>query len=168
MEAWSFILAYMIYRSESRFLAPFVFIKIKLFTALHLLFPGYVLLWVSDFTVVMNLCVIFSNYILLIDTALQSAGTDSAVNLWFASPPSGENLSERSSLFHIKFLAYNFSSFKFLWWRLFYGFDSLVESPTRPIDPLLNSYSDYEDSVYGVHVTKILVFCSANGWTLPD
>ncbi|KAF8410325.1 hypothetical protein HHK36_002852 [Tetracentron sinense] len=51
---------------------------------------------------------------------LQSAGTDSAVNLWLASGLSSDDLTS----------------------------DSLVESPTRRIDPLLNSYSDYEDSVY--------------------
>lgn len=28
-------------------------------------------------------------------------------------------------------------------------FYSPIESPTRKIDPLLNSYKDYEDSVYG-------------------
>lgn len=28
-------------------------------------------------------------------------------------------------------------------------FGSLVESPTRRVDPLLHSYTDYEDSVYG-------------------
>ncbi|CAK9158339.1 unnamed protein product, partial [Ilex paraguariensis] len=26
---------------------------------------------------------------------------------------------------------------------------ALIKSPTRRVDPLLNSYSDYEDSVYG-------------------
>jgi hypothetical protein len=30
-------------------------------------------------------------------------------------------------------------------------FGSLVDSPTRRVDPLLHSYSDYEDSVYGNH-----------------
>lgn len=56
------------------------------------------------------------------DGIILSAGTDSAVNLWFASLPSSDGLSS----------------------------ESLVESPTRRIDPLLNSYSDYEDSVYGL------------------
>ncbi|TQE07490.1 hypothetical protein C1H46_006810 [Malus baccata] len=51
---------------------------------------------------------------------LQSSGTDSAVNLWFASPYNNDE-SER-----------------------------LVDSPTMRIDPLLNSYSDYEDSIYGL------------------
>ncbi|KAI8016253.1 WD repeat-containing protein DWA2 [Camellia lanceoleosa] len=50
-----------------------------------------------------------------------SAGTDSAVNLWMASPPSSDDLSS----------------------------ESLMESHTRSVDPLLNSDSDYEDSVYG-------------------
>ncbi|KAH7849104.1 hypothetical protein Vadar_013040 [Vaccinium darrowii] len=53
-------------------------------------------------------------------TCPKSAGTDSAVNLWLASLPSSNDLS----------------------------LESLVESPTRRIDPLLNSYSDYEDTVY--------------------
>ncbi|KAF5197872.1 Earp and garp complex-interacting protein, partial [Thalictrum thalictroides] len=51
-----------------------------------------------------------------------SAGTDSAVNLWFASSLSSDDTSS----------------------------ESLVESPTRLVDPLLNSYNDYEDSVYGL------------------
>ncbi|KAI7997278.1 Splicing factor U2af small subunit A [Camellia lanceoleosa] len=50
-----------------------------------------------------------------------SAGTDSAVNLWMASPPSSDDLSS----------------------------ESLMESHTRSVDPLLNSYSDYEGGVYG-------------------
>ncbi|CAL5352120.1 unnamed protein product [Camellia sinensis] len=50
----------------------------------------------------------------------QVAGTDSAVNLWMASPPSSDDLSS----------------------------ESLMESHTRSVDPLLNSYSDYEDRVY--------------------
>ncbi|XP_050158211.1 WD repeat-containing protein DWA2 isoform X1 [Malus sylvestris] len=54
------------------------------------------------------------------DGLILSSGTDSAVNLWFASPYSNDE-SER-----------------------------LVDSPTRRIDPLLNSYSDYEDSIYGL------------------
>ncbi|KAL5713855.1 WD repeat-containing protein dwa2 [Ranunculus cassubicifolius] len=49
-----------------------------------------------------------------------SAGTDSAVNLWFAASTDSDS-------------------------------ESLVESPTRrQADPLLNSYNDYEDSVYGL------------------
>ncbi|KAI8549334.1 hypothetical protein RHMOL_Rhmol06G0017400 [Rhododendron molle] len=51
----------------------------------------------------------------------ESAGTDSAVNLWLASLPTSDDFSS----------------------------ESLVESPTRRIDPLLNSFNDYEDSVYG-------------------
>ncbi|KAG7030045.1 WD repeat-containing protein DWA2, partial [Cucurbita argyrosperma subsp. argyrosperma] len=52
---------------------------------------------------------------------LQSAGTDSAVNLWLASMTDGELKSERT-----------------------------IDSPRCPVDPLLHSYSDYEDSVYGL------------------
>lgn len=48
-----------------------------------------------------------------------SSGTDSAVNLWFASPKSDDSTSES------------------------------LESPTSK-GPLLNTYSDYEDSVYGL------------------
>lgn len=51
-----------------------------------------------------------------------SAGTDSAVNLWLASPPNSDDLTS----------------------------ESLMESPTRQVDPLLNSYTDYEDSIYGL------------------
>ncbi|XP_030522172.1 WD repeat-containing protein DWA2-like [Rhodamnia argentea] len=51
-----------------------------------------------------------------------SAGTDSAVNLWWSSAVSSDELiSER-----------------------------LIDSPTRKLDPLLHSYNDYEDSVYGL------------------
>ncbi|GAV63457.1 WD40 domain-containing protein [Cephalotus follicularis] len=55
------------------------------------------------------------------DGLILSAGTDSTVNLWLAAKSSRDELSE-----------------------------SLVESPIRWVDPLLNSYSDYEDSVYGL------------------
>ncbi|KAJ0085085.1 hypothetical protein Patl1_09420 [Pistacia atlantica] len=56
------------------------------------------------------------------DGLLLSAGTDSTVNLWLASTSSsGDEPSESS-----------------------------IESPTRRANPLLNSYSDYEDSVYGL------------------
>ncbi|BBG94750.1 Transducin/WD40 repeat-like superfamily protein, partial [Prunus dulcis] len=56
------------------------------------------------------------------DGLILSSGTDSTVNLWLASPSSNDgSISE-----------------------------SLVDSPTRRIDPLLNSYSDYEDSIYGL------------------
>lgn len=51
-----------------------------------------------------------------------SAGTDSAVNLWLASASSTDDLTS----------------------------ESLSDSPTRRRNPLLNSYSDYEDSVYGL------------------
>lgn len=51
-----------------------------------------------------------------------SSGTDSTVNLWLASPSSGDELTS----------------------------ETLVDSPTRRRDPLLNSYSNYEDSVYGL------------------
>ncbi|PON60566.1 WD repeat containing protein [Parasponia andersonii] len=53
-----------------------------------------------------------------------SSGTDSTVNLWLASSSSGDELTS----------------------------ERLVDSPTRTmrLDPLLNSYSDYEDSVYGL------------------
>ncbi|XP_059634004.1 WD repeat-containing protein DWA2 isoform X1 [Cornus florida] len=64
-----------------------------------------------------------------------SAGTDSAVNLWLASPPSTDDLTSESSL---------------------------VESPTKRVDPLLNSYSDYEDSVYG------LAWSSREPWTFAS
>ncbi|XP_010242861.1 PREDICTED: WD repeat-containing protein DWA2 [Nelumbo nucifera] len=56
------------------------------------------------------------------DELILSAGTDSAVNLWFASATSSEDSKS----------------------------ESLLESPTRKVDPLLNSYNDYEDSVYGL------------------
>ncbi|KAJ0960635.1 hypothetical protein J5N97_001511 [Dioscorea zingiberensis] len=55
------------------------------------------------------------------DGLILSAGTDSTVNLWSASVGVDDMTSE-----------------------------SLVESPTRKVDPLLNSYKDYEDSVYGL------------------
>ncbi|XP_038886470.1 WD repeat-containing protein DWA2-like [Benincasa hispida] len=55
------------------------------------------------------------------DGLILSAGTDSAVNLWLASMSDGELKSERK-----------------------------VDSPPRQGDPLLHSYSDYEDSVYGL------------------
>ncbi|KAI8003451.1 Eukaryotic translation initiation factor 3 subunit A [Camellia lanceoleosa] len=62
------------------------------------------------------------------------AGTDLAVNLWMASPPSSDDLSS----------------------------ESLMESHTRSVDPLLNSYSDYEDreafrSVEGIHGLMCMV-----------
>nr|XP_043631940.1 WD repeat-containing protein DWA2-like [Erigeron canadensis] len=51
-----------------------------------------------------------------------SAGTDSAVNLWFAISPSNDELTS----------------------------DSMSNSGTRRTESLLHSYSDYEDSVYGL------------------
>ncbi|CAH9107014.1 unnamed protein product [Cuscuta europaea] len=51
---------------------------------------------------------------------LLSSGTDSAVNLWLTST-SGADLASES-----------------------------LESSTNQVDPLLNSFSDYEDSVYGL------------------
>ncbi|GLT31354.1 hypothetical protein SLA2020_060960 [Shorea laevis] len=56
------------------------------------------------------------------DGLILSAGTDSTVNLWLASTSSSDKLTS----------------------------DSTVESPSQQLDPLLNSYSDYEDSVYGL------------------
>ena len=38
-------------------------------------------------------------------------------------------------------------------------FGSLVDSPTRRVDPLLHSYSDYEDSVYGNHCILLVFLC---------
>ncbi|XP_051139298.1 WD repeat-containing protein DWA2-like [Andrographis paniculata] len=51
-----------------------------------------------------------------------SAGTDSAVNLWLALPPTPNDS----------------------------GHESLIESTNRTVEPLLNSFNDYEDSVYGL------------------
>ncbi|GMI83073.1 hypothetical protein like AT1G20540 [Hibiscus trionum] len=56
------------------------------------------------------------------DGLILSAGTDSTVNLWMA-PTSAED--EATS-------------------------ESIAESHAQQADPLLNSYSDYEDSVYGL------------------
>ncbi|XWS24585.1 hypothetical protein CRYUN_Cryun28dG0115600 [Craigia yunnanensis] len=56
------------------------------------------------------------------DGLILSAGTDSTVNLWLA-PTSA--VDESTS-------------------------ESITESPAQQADPLLNSYSDYEDSVYGL------------------
>ncbi|XP_011628967.1 WD repeat-containing protein DWA2 [Amborella trichopoda] len=56
------------------------------------------------------------------DELILSAGTDSAVNLWLASSNNGEGPTS----------------------------ESLLEPPTRHIDPLIHSYNDYEDSVYGL------------------
>ncbi|KAK8552438.1 hypothetical protein V6N13_120838 [Hibiscus sabdariffa] len=56
------------------------------------------------------------------DGLILSAGTDSTVNLWMA-PTSVEDEAIT---------------------------ESIAESPAQQADPLLNSYSDYEDSVYGL------------------
>ncbi|CAN8292247.1 unnamed protein product [Cochlearia groenlandica] len=56
------------------------------------------------------------------DGLILSAGTDSAVNLWYASASSTNE--------------------KIL--------ESPVESTRQRVNPLLNSYTDYEDSVYGL------------------
>ncbi|XP_057435139.1 WD repeat-containing protein DWA2-like [Lotus japonicus] len=55
------------------------------------------------------------------DGMILSAGTDSAVNLWLAST----NLDELTT-------------------------ESQADSSSRWVDPLLNTYSDYEDSIYGL------------------
>lgn len=55
------------------------------------------------------------------DHLILSAGTDSAVNLWSAFVTNSEDSMSES-----------------------------LESPRRQVDPLLYSYSDYEDSVYGI------------------
>ncbi|KAK2660870.1 hypothetical protein Ddye_007403 [Dipteronia dyeriana] len=56
------------------------------------------------------------------DGLILSAGTDSTVNLWLAPTSRGDELPPKS----------------------------LVETPTQRADLLLNSYTDYEDSVYGL------------------
>ncbi|KAK9112529.1 hypothetical protein Scep_020048 [Stephania cephalantha] len=56
------------------------------------------------------------------DELILSAGTDSAVNLWYAPSISSDDSPT----------------------------EGLMESPTHRKDPLLNSYNDYEDSVYGI------------------
>ncbi|KAJ4962345.1 hypothetical protein NE237_022284 [Protea cynaroides] len=56
------------------------------------------------------------------DELILSAGTDSAVNLWSVSYGSSDGSTS----------------------------ESLLRTPSRHVDPLLNSYSDYEDSVYGL------------------
>ncbi|KAI9120185.1 hypothetical protein K1719_008833 [Acacia pycnantha] len=55
------------------------------------------------------------------DGLILSSGTDSTVNLWLASSSNDVLTSERRA-----------------------------DSPTRWVDPLLNTYSDYEDSIYGL------------------
>lgn len=97
---------------------------------------------------------------------LQSSGTDSAVNLWLASSASRDQLtSERLFFFFyhgcfplISLLWLDLTSTVFFFFNLI--FCRLVDSPTRRVDPLLNSYSDYEDSVYGnkVQHSDFLVF----------
>ncbi|XP_010498488.1 PREDICTED: WD repeat-containing protein DWA2 [Camelina sativa] len=56
------------------------------------------------------------------DGLILSAGTDSAVNLWYASASSSDEKTSQSP----------------------------VESIRQRVNPLLNSYTDYEDSVYGL------------------
>ncbi|CAN1322795.1 WD repeat-containing protein DWA2 [Linum perenne] len=56
------------------------------------------------------------------DDIILSGGTDSAVNLWLASTESGDELTSQS----------------------------VDYSQTPKVDPLVNSYTDYEDSVYGL------------------
>ncbi|XP_010459740.1 PREDICTED: WD repeat-containing protein DWA2-like [Camelina sativa] len=56
------------------------------------------------------------------DGLILSAGTDSAVNLWYASASSSDEKPSQSP----------------------------VESIRQRVNPLLNSYTDYEDSVYGL------------------
>ncbi|ONK79847.1 uncharacterized protein A4U43_C01F10770 [Asparagus officinalis] len=56
------------------------------------------------------------------DQLILSAGTDSAVNLWLAASTGNQDARN----------------------------EGLVDSSTSQMDPLLSSYSDYEDSVYGL------------------
>ncbi|KAL9358449.1 hypothetical protein Peur_046572 [Populus x canadensis] len=56
------------------------------------------------------------------DGLILSGGTDSTVNLWYASTTTSDELTS----------------------------ESVFKSPTRELDPLLNSFSDYDDSVYGL------------------
>ncbi|CAD5195625.1 unnamed protein product, partial [Musa acuminata subsp. malaccensis] len=60
-----------------------------------------------------------------------SAGTDSTVNLWLAHPPGADDSISESP----------------------------VDSPKRPKDSLLNSYTDYEDSVYAPGNLQYLHHC---------
>lgn len=64
---------------------------------------------------------LFISIFLIRGIFLQSGGTDSTVNLWFASTTSDELTS-----------------------------GSVVASPTQKLDPVLFSFNDYEDSVYGL------------------
>ncbi|KAJ7966953.1 WD repeat-containing protein DWA2-like [Quillaja saponaria] len=68
------------------------------------------------------------------DGLILSSGTDSTVNLWLASPSSYDELTSESQ----------------------------VDSPTKRTNPLLNTYSDYEDSVYG------LAWSSREPWTFAS
>lgn len=62
---------------------------------------------------------------------------------------------------HLKGIILNFLSIpwynnfisllKYQIWPKFDFVFSLFESPTKRADPLLSSYSDYEDSVYGIY-----------------
>lgn len=80
-------------------------------------------------------------------STLQSAGTDSAVNLWLASTNLDELTTERSVSYLI--CLYNF--YMTLYFLFIYAciFGSQADSSSRWVDPLLNTYSDYEDSIYG-------------------
>ncbi|KAK8677671.1 hypothetical protein V6N13_143196 [Hibiscus sabdariffa] len=68
------------------------------------------------------------------DGLILSAGTDSSVNLWLAPTSAEEDATS----------------------------ESIVESPAQQAGPLLNSYSDYEDSVYG------LAWSSREPWTFAS
>lgn len=99
-----------------------------------------------------QLIIILVIYIFWQNWSFQSAGTDSAVNLWWGSHISNDDAtSERSFYLLESFKMYNFlihSSFiRMIYFSVSLG--SLVDSPTRKMDSLLNTYSDYEDSVYG-------------------
>ncbi|XP_061969536.1 WD repeat-containing protein DWA2-like isoform X2 [Populus nigra] len=69
------------------------------------------------------LAILFINIFLTKGKLLQSGGSDSTVNLWFASTTTSDELTS----------------------------ESVLKSPTRELDSLLlNSFSDYDDSVYGL------------------
>ena len=42
------------------------------------------------------------------------------------------------------------------------SFGSPVDSPSKRIDPLLHSYSDYEDSIYGNSHNSLGIYLSFN------
>ncbi|XP_022951369.1 WD repeat-containing protein DWA2-like [Cucurbita moschata] len=83
------------------------------------------------------------------DGLILSAGTDSAVNLWLPSVSNGELKSESSCsclgcFFFFLFKIYADTCY------LYKLMSRSVDSPPQQGDPLLHSYSDYEDSVYGL------------------